>query len=602
MVQIVSGDETGLLKVVELRRKQLLSRCGEQSRSRQISHLAWLPQPGDADDIATSSSKCVSLSKAGVVEVWDTTTANRMHKCVNAGANPVLLACRRGGFLTCAQDGVVRLFSQAATDAAVEHAGSRTFSVGPDIYAAALHRDGSLAVGGKEHDVTVWDSEKGVEAWRARNVMPSKLDLRVPVWVRGISFLRDVGSGDPAAVSPNLLAAVSSYKHVRLYDIRAGQRPVQSVEMGEHPFTCIAQSEDGRSLITGDTAGALRRIDVGTLKLTGVFKGPVGCIKSLSVHQGGLPYVAAVGLDRQLRVYNTQSRQLVRQLYMKQRLTSVLFEPAAASKARGAGKATVDDMVPEGPKPGAGRRAQPGPGMVNLLTDSHQEGDEQEEGDGGGVWAELDRRAAQVASAASSSSAKGKGKAPAEASSSGVGNKRSKTAVTDEEMDEGAQAEDSDVDATERWGDGGDNEEDEEDDGADSDDDGEEGDGMSEASLDDDDDDDDDGDSDDDDDFDDDDDEQDEDDDGVAALVDSRKAAKSMLAQTDAIKAAGKAGKGAAGGRGGARGGKAAAAAAGKGKAKGPAAASAAAAGRGGSSRGRGGARTRGGAGGKRKR
>jgi len=40
-----------------------------------------------------------------------------------------------------------------------------------------------VAVGGREHDLKVWDLETQQNVWKARNVKHDFLDMRVPVWI-----------------------------------------------------------------------------------------------------------------------------------------------------------------------------------------------------------------------------------------------------------------------------------------------------------------------------------------------------------------------------------------------------------------------------------
>ena len=53
-------------------------------------------------------------------------------------------------------------------------------------------------------------------------------------------------------------------------------------------------------------------------------KGPLGTIKSIALHKN-LPYLAAVGSDRYLRVYNLLLNKMTFIKYMKPKLSYVLF-------------------------------------------------------------------------------------------------------------------------------------------------------------------------------------------------------------------------------------------------------------------------------------
>ena len=112
---ILCGDETGLLKLVDVRRKAVVRRWGTQGRVGHISRAAWLPA-GSVDN-ELSSARVAVLTRGGAVRVWDTASGSLLHTCTGAGAEGALLACQRGRFITCAADGMVRVFSQSAKDA-----------------------------------------------------------------------------------------------------------------------------------------------------------------------------------------------------------------------------------------------------------------------------------------------------------------------------------------------------------------------------------------------------------------------------------------------------------------------------------------------------
>ena len=200
------------------------------------------------------------------------------------------------------------------------------FSVTRGVCAARYHASGVVAVGGREHDVAVWDVERSVAVFQARNVANTMLDLRVPIWVSALAFLPEAGvaTGGPA----NVLAAATGYRHVRVYDVRSGRRPVGSADIGEHPFTALEPTacDGGRSILTGDASGAMRRIDVGTLRQIAGYDGAGGSVRSITCH-ATLPYFASASLDRSLRIHHVETRALLRRVYLKQRLTAAAFVP-----------------------------------------------------------------------------------------------------------------------------------------------------------------------------------------------------------------------------------------------------------------------------------
>ncbi len=141
-----------------------------------------------------------------------------------------------------------------------------------------------------------------------------KLQLRVPVWVTSLAQL----------VAPSTLVCTSAHRHIRLYDVRAKRRPVQSSLLEGHSLTTVAVTSSGNEFVVGDGMGCLRVIDLKTLKPKLRLLGPAGSIRSLVCHEEQ-PFVASAGLDRYARVHNISTGDLVSSIYLKQRLNCVLF-------------------------------------------------------------------------------------------------------------------------------------------------------------------------------------------------------------------------------------------------------------------------------------
>jgi len=431
MAQVLTADDRGLQKLVTLKGKTLAAQLGDQTSARAIAAIAWVPTEAGAHH-ATSSARVACLTRAGEVEVWDTATGARVHRAVDCGAEGVLLACWRGRFVAVTRAGGVRVFPQDAASGAPGGGGAAgaafEFSCGGAVAAAALHAEsGTLAAGGRDNDVALWDLARGgARAWVAQNPPPGPLGIWKAVWVTGIAFLMEgtavggagqgaagagagAGSGagaarppPGAAPSPHLLAVASGARTLRLYDTRAARLPLASAEgCGEYPFTALAVAEGGAYLFTGDTAGHLRRWALPSLAPAGQLRGHSGAIKHIAVHPSQ-PYVATASLDRTCLVFHADTRQLLRRLYLKQRLAAVLFAPGAAAARGGVGEA-------EGALPGAGRgvrkRALEAMHKARGVAPAEEGGGEEAaaeegargEGEGEGeddVWEELKRRAA----------------------------------------------------------------------------------------------------------------------------------------------------------------------------------------------------------------
>lgn len=105
----VTADETGLVKLVNLKKKTTAARCGVQSRQHGVKHLAWIPG---------STTQVAALSRSGVIKVWDTLTETSSQTCVGAGEDGALLHVLPAAYLTCTGSGTVRVLPRAASGAA----------------------------------------------------------------------------------------------------------------------------------------------------------------------------------------------------------------------------------------------------------------------------------------------------------------------------------------------------------------------------------------------------------------------------------------------------------------------------------------------------
>ena len=83
-------------------------------------------------------------------------------------------------------------------------------------------------------------------------------------------------------------------------------------------------SHDASTLYVGDTTGRVSRVDLRTLRMTGVYKGNTGSVRDIAIHPT-LPRLATVGLDRIMRVFDSETRQQLHRVYLRQQLNAVLF-------------------------------------------------------------------------------------------------------------------------------------------------------------------------------------------------------------------------------------------------------------------------------------
>lgn len=324
-MRVLIGDETGLLKSVELEKNEqhvISSRLEPQARQHAVQSMCWYE---DENQLAGCKENVVVARGNGVVESYSTshgrtsaTSSRDANWSFTAPAGKsvgVGMIQKFGSVVRCTDKGDV-LVKNTLSDSAKP----ATFNVGPDIFRMRIEpkEQTHIAVGGKERDLSIWSLEKQEAVFKAKNVTHDTLDMRVPVWVKDIHFLSQGSSNGFRAV------VGTGYQHVRIYDTNTKRRPVQEIKFGEYPVNAMCVSPDETRVYVADTAGNLDILDLRTLKHLGRCTGPVGAIRDLACHPT-LPYIAAVGLDRMVHVFNVNTRKYQHMVYVKQRLNTVLF-------------------------------------------------------------------------------------------------------------------------------------------------------------------------------------------------------------------------------------------------------------------------------------
>jgi WD40 repeat protein len=277
--------------------------------------------------------------------------------------------------------------THTSTDPAIKDCQSNgSKSLGPMASAMAISKNTAsnstettfLAMGGREHDVRLFDLEMGKMTWKAKNVPPHPQTLlQQPIWPTSLLFLSSLDQH--SSQSAHVLAVGTAYHQVRLYDVRCRsaesntttaslqqqqprRRPFAATptEGGvlSHRITAMVQTSE-HHLVVGDTIGDLHTLDIRTFgkganftttpssttkssgnhnndhpptgASAGRYVGPMGSIRQLDY----LPEynrLAVVGLDRMLRIYDTKSRKQLHCMYLKQRLNCVLLTPQPPAK------------------------------------------------------------------------------------------------------------------------------------------------------------------------------------------------------------------------------------------------------------------------------
>ena len=218
---------------------------------------------------------------------------------------------------------------------------------GGDVYATAFDRNVSvLAVGCKGSELKVYDVNGISEGGGTSDVlgMPPKLEplFSAKGGARNKVGLSDLPWNSAVAFHPNSEAIKvwvgTGYHKIRLYDRAAGKKPQLEVAFpnGAARITALAPEPNGNRCWVADAQGKIEAYDLRAARFIGSLKGVTGSVRSLALHPTR-PLVASVGLDRFLRLHNTdRGGKSVDKLYLKTELNCVAWLPPtqeASSKA-----------------------------------------------------------------------------------------------------------------------------------------------------------------------------------------------------------------------------------------------------------------------------
>ncbi|CAE6452305.1 unnamed protein product [Rhizoctonia solani] len=233
------------------------------------------------------------------------------------------------GWLTCTNNGRLRLSHSFTkpTDSGtpIDLAASLPMRLN-DIRLSSSYS--SLAYGGEEVDLSVWDIErtfsdkpqstdeagkkrkKGknelmyAEVWRAKQLPNDSLSLRQPVHITSLSFIKSSGITNE---QPCHIITGNKNGALRRFDTRAARRPVANWE-NIAKIGGIRNVEPGRNeyeLFVSDNGSSLSSVDVRNGKICYSYKGLPSAVTSFTSISKS--YLASVSLDRVFRLHTVYS-------------------------------------------------------------------------------------------------------------------------------------------------------------------------------------------------------------------------------------------------------------------------------------------------------
>ena len=346
---VVTADDNGLTKVVDVAKKAVLRVAGTQNRQWAICSLFLCP--------STLGQQVVAVHNCGIVALLSLPTLDVIRTWTLALAPGAVLVY--GGMLVgdkspeetsdpaccvVASSGDVFIFSPSAKNeelSAIDSEQERgtppavSFRVRGPVEAAHLSpTDPLLAVGGRDNGCEVWNCWEKKSVFRAKGEKHDRLSLAIPMWVTGIALFPrkgkkkdEEGKGDDEEIIYQV-ACCSAHGYYWLYQFSASttkRRPTVSCLRKDCRYTALAAvGPDCQEVIVGDAQGHLLRLASGTGQVLGRMRGPTGAIQAICYEEAHR-LVGVVGLDRHVRLFTLPHCQNAGACFLKQHGRALLF-------------------------------------------------------------------------------------------------------------------------------------------------------------------------------------------------------------------------------------------------------------------------------------
>uniref|UniRef100_A0A1J3EVK3 WD repeat-containing protein 74 n=1 Tax=Noccaea caerulescens TaxID=107243 RepID=A0A1J3EVK3_NOCCA len=243
--------------------------------------------------------------------------------------------------LTCTRKGDVSLRSVTFPDTTDDAAPKswKACGLGEVLFGKVDGSENFGLFGGKRVEANIWDLEQCTKIWSAKSPPKDNLGIFTPTWFTCAAFLSNEDHR-------KFVTGTKSHQ-VRLYDVSAQRRPVLSFDFHETAVTAICEDPDGHTIYVGNASADLAAYDIRTGKLLGSFLGKCsGSIRSVVRHPHH-QVIASCGLDRYLRVYDVETRQLISAVFLKQHLTGLVFDSGFSGEETAVANTVVEAATEE---------------------------------------------------------------------------------------------------------------------------------------------------------------------------------------------------------------------------------------------------------------
>ena len=186
-MEVITGDETGLIKVIDVSKREFLT-YGSQDRNSSVEALSWLTNGYDQKDFAilrANSNLEAWRYEPGQISMLTSISLPSMVSPLSVSlieANRVVCVGKAGDV------SIVRLNDRNSASESARKKEDKSlnwdilgsFQVKGPVGACATC-NGGAAFGGSENDVVLYDTMTQQSTWSARNVPYDSLRLKVPI-------------------------------------------------------------------------------------------------------------------------------------------------------------------------------------------------------------------------------------------------------------------------------------------------------------------------------------------------------------------------------------------------------------------------------------
>ncbi|XP_011503405.1 PREDICTED: WD repeat-containing protein 74 [Ceratosolen solmsi marchali] len=305
------GAKSGTFKGVKVTSKSCVMKNIQNLLSitdnHEVTYMTW-GNSEEKDILLACGSKGIRS-----VKVYDTVneTFKLSFVCDIGEGNITGISRYKEEILTAVQSGHIKLWRNNEEDKEyILNAGENLLCM-----KKANVRSNIIGTGGLENPLKLFDLEKKISIFTAKNVSHDWLQLRVPISINDLHFLSNNKE----------IVTVGKYGFIRVYDTKAQRRPVINLEIKEESLTKISTCSQDKQIICGSGKGRINMVDLRKCgRVLNTYKGPVGAVTGVAVNKTD-QYIVSANLDRYLYIHDLNTKALLKKVYLTSKLSSMVM-------------------------------------------------------------------------------------------------------------------------------------------------------------------------------------------------------------------------------------------------------------------------------------